>query len=746
MKKHSLYFIFILNFLCQNIAQAQSVSFGYQQVPSFLADNNDTLILPLMGGFNCPQFSTMKLNDDDMEDLVVFERTNSKIYTFLAENKNGQWKYIYKPDYESFFPKCENWFFLRDYNCDGKKDIFTSAIPGIRLYKNNMVVAGQLAFDVVSNALQSTSFSGNPLNLTVDAGDIPSIIDLDGDGDLDVVTFEFAGSTIEWHQNMSKENTGGCEGITFRKNGCWGQVAKAAACGEFLTGVVCKGDGGRLAANQGPIQKPVGTYHNGAAILVLNLDGDADFDLLTGEYHCNKMTALSNIGGAVTANAEMTTPQYGFPSENSADFHIFPAAYHEDLNFDGKRDLIIAPNTYNNDENLMDFRNSAWFYANTATANAPHFIWQQNNFLQSQSIDLGEEATPVFVDFDRDGDLDMFVGNRGIRTTTGFYASVYQYENVGTPQKAVFKLINSDYLNISNLGLRNIKPCFAQLNADNAPDFVFSGVSGNLNKLYYFLNTATTGTFAFAGGTPLTLSVPFNLGDSPTFADLNGDGLSDLLIGRGNDKIARFNNIGSIEFQLVTENLGNLGGTLGQSVNLCVADFDLNNTLDLLVTSAKGKLRLYRNFLVSPVLVADTTLFRNNVNNNQKVEYWGNGSSIAAADLDGDLYTDIMIGLKSGGISYRRNTTLVPVALEPNRIVKDWNVYPNPAQNQVFISEIGNEKTIGLLYNTTGQLLHRQEIIQNNTAIQLSHLASGIYYLKLQNSQNTQVKKLIINK
>lgn len=42
------------------------------------------LLNPWAGGLNAPQFLKMHLNNDDIEDLVVFDRTNSKISTFTA--------------------------------------------------------------------------------------------------------------------------------------------------------------------------------------------------------------------------------------------------------------------------------------------------------------------------------------------------------------------------------------------------------------------------------------------------------------------------------------------------------------------------------------------------------------------------------------------------------------------------------------------------------------------------------------
>ncbi len=47
------------------------------------------------------------------------------------------------PDYESLFPSdVLNWILLRDFNCDGQKDIFTGDIFGMKVYKNTTPPGG----------------------------------------------------------------------------------------------------------------------------------------------------------------------------------------------------------------------------------------------------------------------------------------------------------------------------------------------------------------------------------------------------------------------------------------------------------------------------------------------------------------------------------------------------------------------------------------------------------------------------
>lgn len=74
---------------------AQNFSFSLDQNVKVNANGVD-LAFPWTGGFNSAQISTIDLNGDNQQDVVVFDRTNYKVSTFL--NQSG--KLVYAPDYE----------------------------------------------------------------------------------------------------------------------------------------------------------------------------------------------------------------------------------------------------------------------------------------------------------------------------------------------------------------------------------------------------------------------------------------------------------------------------------------------------------------------------------------------------------------------------------------------------------------------------------------------------------------------
>jgi Secretion system C-terminal sorting domain len=67
--------------------------------------------------------------------------------------------------------------------------------------------------------------------------------------------------------------------------------------------------------------------------------------------------------------------------------------------------------------------------------------------------------------------------------------------------------------------------------------------------------------------------------------------------------------------------------------------------------------------------------------------------------------------------------------LNENKYLKKINIYPNPANNEINISNL-ESKTNGFIYNSIGQKVKVFEA-ENNSTISISELTTGIYFLKL---------------
>ena len=94
---------------------------------------------------NSVRFSEIDLNLDGIPDLVAFEKHGNRIVPFLQSDGH----YLYAPQYVRCFPKPHDWMILKDYNQDGKADIFTYGLAGIAVYKN--ISQDTLAFELITD-------------------------------------------------------------------------------------------------------------------------------------------------------------------------------------------------------------------------------------------------------------------------------------------------------------------------------------------------------------------------------------------------------------------------------------------------------------------------------------------------------------------------------------------------------------------------------------------------------------------
>ena len=71
-------------------------------------------------------------------------------------------------------------------------------------------------------------------------------------------------------------------------------------------------------------------------------------------------------------------------------------------------------------------------------------------------------------------------------------------------------------------------------------------------------------------------------------------------------------------------------------------------------------------------------------------------------------------------------------------------VYPNPAKNTLNIS--GAESASIDIYDVTGRVVMQRGQLDNNAALDISSLNTGVYFVRLVNNGQTQTEKLIVSK
>ncbi len=181
--------LFFLLLLCP-LAEAQSYDFGFQRDLSVpVMQQGRQLACPWAGGMNSAHMSEIDLNGDGKKDLFVFEKNGNRILTFLNTNSG----YRFAPEYVACFPALHDWAILKDYNHDGKEDIFTYGMAGISVFQN--VSDTVLKFKLVTKQLEAFYYNGMS-NIYASPDDYMAIEDVDGDGDIDILNFWLLGKYV----------------------------------------------------------------------------------------------------------------------------------------------------------------------------------------------------------------------------------------------------------------------------------------------------------------------------------------------------------------------------------------------------------------------------------------------------------------------------------------------------------------------------------------------------------------------
>ncbi len=718
------------------------------QAPVVIGSNQSQFLkYPWAGGLNSCQFGQIDINLDGIPDLVIFDRHGNRILPFINKGTPGIPDYEFHPELASLFPDLHDWVIFADYNRDSKQDIFTYSLGGIRVFRN--VSTSSLKFQLVTNLLQSFYYTGY-VGILVTNVDYPAIVDIDNDGDLDLLTFFGLGSYIEYHKNLSMEKYGNCDSLDYiLTDKCWGDIRESEGSNSLTLDITCPYKSSPLPCTSCSEET---SKHTGSTFLVTDLNGDGVKDLILGDVDFPDLISL--INGGTPDSAHMISQDTLFPSYSKpVNLFSFPAMGFLDLDNDGIKDLVVSP--FDPGFTVAENYKSVWFYKNTGSDSIPNFQFVTDRFFQDEMIDVGSNAFPVLYDIDGDGLPDLFVGDYGYYDSSYYYqgvlhsvytAKISYYKNTGALFNPQFTLITDDFAGLSTLHLTGIYPTFGDIDGDGDVDMIIGNSDGTL---IYFENIAGPGQNpVFAP--PQYKYQNIDVGDfsTPQLFDLDNDGQLDLIVGEQKGNLNYYHNDGPQNnpvFSLTTDSLGKINVT---DYNLYYDGYstpcffrDKSNKIKLIAGSQQGTIFYFtgiENNIDGKFNPSDSlfTLINNSPFNIQCG--WRTGACIGK--LSDPTYLDLIVGNWSGGLNYFSHNSIPPVVRSLDDTKPDLTAYPNPADKEVFLKIGGIQNFSNLtiiLVNSLGQNVFEKNILHDSRiSIPTGSLSSGLYILHVYFSIN----------
>lgn len=742
IKNRTLFLLFFLSLISSATGQYFKLGFQRNDSVEVLKQNGIAYENPWAGGLNNCQFFEVDLDLNGTLDLIVFDKHGNKTLPFLRFNDCGFTGFYFAPQYNDLLPKFSSWVNSFDYNLDEQMDIVTYTMGGARVFKNTSETSFSL--QEVKSRLYSDYGTGNPINLFISEADYPGFADINLDGAIDVVNFWALGKYVEYHQSTAVSLFSSFDSLSFKLNSsCWGSFEENESSNILQLNSDCQSKNSNLDNQR----------HSGSTMLLIDLNGDNKKDIVIGDVDYPHLISLINGGTSDTAIMVSQDTLFPTPSKPVRLFSM-PAAFSIDFDFDNTPDLLVSP--FDLSRNKAENKNSIWAYKNTGTRTNPVYSFVQSNFLQDRMIELGSGAYPSLADVNGDGLLDLVVGNWGAYDSSNYIgsflysyytASIALFLNIGTAQTPKYQLVDTNFANYRTIQKKGSTPTLGDIDGDGDVDMLVGDETG---KLTFYKNNATpTQIPTFDPPVAYYQNIRTHSFSAPQLFDLNKDGKLDLVIGDSLGKIHYYQNIGTTsnpQFQLVTDTLGGVNVRNSQVSYYGFSTpcfFRKNDTTYLMVGSESGYLFSYENIdgnlTGSFTVVEDSAFF---VRNQLRVPmYEGVRSGVAIANINSDLYPDLVLGNFSGGLTLFSGTPPPPLSIDIPETAKaitnqKISIYPNPSIDFIQIEGLDNlHLPLSFsIYNTLNQEVMSGVITKE--PISVSTLKSGFYLFKINSKEN----------
>ena len=552
---------------------------------------------PFHGGFNLPRPQLIDIDGDQDLDLFVQERTGHIKY-FENTGTPTEPSFTWRSDQYHGLDVGE-WYRFVDLDQDGDYDLIGETIFSYIRFFRNEGTATSPSFAAPLDSLPD--FEGVPLFM--DRQNIPTITDLDCDGKLDMFIGRVSGTVLHY------ESTG----------------PDATGLPRF-----------RLVTDRFEdieIVSMFATLHGANALSFHDIDQDGDQDLFWGDFFEAGILLIPNTGTCAEPN--LRNDPIAYPPDDPVRTSGYNSILFADLDGDGGAELVFGvlggafnPNT-SAVENLyyMDPMPEGGLLLKTTTL--------------LSGIDVGADSYPVFADLDADGDSDLLLSNK-IATHDFSTGVIHYFENTSTPEQLSWQ--EQETLNIN--GHYNLAPAVADLDADGDLDMLV----GTWNKgSLYFRNDGTPEIPNFVPDESLTVSLTRGSNSTPALVDIDMDGDLDLFVGESSGTLNFYQNNGTPstpKFDLISDRFQEID--VGRRSVPRFADLDGDGDQDMIVGRETDGVALYMNtgtatapsFTDSGTLPASFPIL----------------SVPAFVDIDTDGDLDVFSGGLGGGLLFFCNT------------------------------------------------------------------------------------------
>ena len=252
-------------------------------------------------------------------------------------------------------------------------------------------------------------------------------------------------------------------------------------------------------------------------------------------------------------------------------------------------------------------------------------------------------VTPELADLDHDGDLDLFHGD--------YNGYIWYYENIGAADDPVWRFVSDEYADIyiGSEYYGQTSPEFADLDGDGDYDLLIGKGGGSL---HFYENIGTQFQPEFSFVTDSLWGIIFEGDNRIDLIDINSDGDLDLFVGEWDGTLMYWENQGGpgeYDYTLIADEW--LDIYVGYDCDPFFADIDHDNDFDLFLGNDYGRLHFYENQGDSANFdFIFITAYYDSIQVEER-------SSPAFVDLDSDGDFDLLVGGEN--INYYENTGTV---------------------------------------------------------------------------------------